>query len=120
MFFGKMEETTTVELSWLRADMHSHLLPGIDDGSGNMATSLDLIKGLQQLGYKKIITTPHVLWEIYPNTTERITEGLATVQNALQEEGIAIELRAAAEYFIDEHFESELKNKVPLLPISGN
>src|ERR1043165_8509092 len=118
--FGKRKNGTVPDLGWLGADMHSHLLPGIYDRAPHVSASLELIRGLQKLGYKKIITTPHVLWEIYPNTTESITEGLTTLQNTLQEEEINIELHAAAEYFIDEHFESDLKNKVPLLTISGN
>jgi tyrosine-protein phosphatase YwqE len=119
-FFGKKKVTPSVDLSWLRADMHSHLIPGIDDGSPDMATSLELIRGLKNLGYKKLITTPHILWEVYPNTTDTIKTGLANLQKAIESEGIEIELHAAAEYFIDEHFEDQLKNKVPLLPISGN
>ena len=120
-FFGKKKKLPSyIDLSWLGADMHSHLIPGIDDGAPDIATSLELIKGLQNFGYKKIITTPHVLWDIYPNTSEVIVQGIDTVQKALQEGGIEIEFHAAAEYFIDEHFQSELRNKVPLLPISGN
>ena len=120
LFFSRKKTPLNLDLSWLRADMHSHLLPGIDDGSGNMATSLDLIKGLHNLGYKKVITTPHVLWEIYPNTRENIVQSLGWLKEAVKEEGIDIELHAAAEYFIDEHFQEELKNKVPLLTVSDN
>lgn len=118
MFFFKKK--SSVDLSWLGADMHSHLVPGIDDGAPNIAASLELIKGLQQLGYKKLITTPHILWEVYPNTPEIINNGLVRVKQAMADEGLALELHAAAEYFIDEYFEQNLKNKVPLLPISGN
>jgi protein-tyrosine phosphatase len=118
--FGKKKETPFIDLGWLGTDMHSHLLPGIDDGAGNLQTSLDLIKGLQSLGYKKLITTPHVFWELYPNTPEKINESLAVLHEALKEEGIGIEVRAAAEYYIDEHFEEMLRNKEPLLTLSEN
>jgi protein-tyrosine phosphatase len=47
-------------LSHLKTDMHSHLLPGIDDGAIDLTTSVMLIKGLMDLGYSKLITTPHV------------------------------------------------------------
>lgn len=100
--------------------MHSHLLPGIDDGSPDMSTSLQLIRGLKELGYKKIITTPHVLWEIYPNTRETIVNKQQEVQKEIEAAGIDIEFKAAAEYFIDDHFADQLKNKVPLLTISAN
>ena len=119
-FFGKKKAASTIDLSWLGVDMHSHLIPGIDDGSPDIATSLELIRGLHKIGYRKLITTPHVLWEVYPNTSEIITQGLGTLQKAVEEEGIDVQLHAAAEYFIDEYFEQQLKNKKPLLPISGN
>lgn len=119
-FFGKKKEAEPLDLGWLHTDVHSHLVPGIDDGADNLATSLELIKGLNSFGYKKIITTPHVLWEMYPNRSETILDGLASVRTALSEAGLAIEFGAAAEYFIDEHFVAELKNKTPLLTLSGN
>ena len=120
MFFFKKKENKATDLSWLRIDMHSHLVPGIDDGSPDTATSLELIKGFAALGYKKIVTTPHIFWELYPNTSEIIQSGTEELNKAVKEAGIAVELAAAAEYYIDEHFKELLKNKDPLLPISGN
>lgn len=119
-FFGKKKAAQSTDLSWLGVDMHSHLIPGIDDGSPDLATSLELIRGLQSLGYRKLITTPHILWEVYPNTSEIITQGLATLQKAVEDANINVEIHAAAEYFIDEYFEEQLKKKIPLLPISEN
>lgn len=116
----KREEQAGNLLAWLHADMHSHLLPGIDDGSPDITTSLELIKGFKALGYKKIVTTPHVLWEIYPNTTEIILSKQDEVKKELVNAGIDIEFKAAAEYFIDDHFTQQLKNRTPLLTISGN
>src|SRR5215203_2567070 len=120
MLFFQKKKSTSIDLSWLQTDMHSHLLPGIDDGSPDITTSLELIKGFQSLGYKKIITTPHVLWEIYPNTTETIIAKQEVLKKEILNAGIDIELKAAAEYFIDDHFTEQLKNKIPLLPISRN
>lgn len=120
-FFGKSKsKSSSIDLSWLYADVHSHLIPGIDDGAPDMATSLALVKGLQNLGYTKLITTPHVLWDVYANTSEQILQGVAELKKAVQAEKIPVEIIAAAEYFIDEHFEQGLKNKMPLLPLSGN
>ncbi|HEV7781434.1 MAG TPA: CpsB/CapC family capsule biosynthesis tyrosine phosphatase [Chitinophagaceae bacterium] len=108
------------DISFLKADMHSHLLPGIDDGSPDMATSLKLVKAMMELGYTKLITTPHILWEMYPNTREIILEKLELLRNAVQAEGLNVEINAAAEYFLDEHVEGLLKKNTPLLTISGN
>jgi tyrosine-protein phosphatase YwqE len=108
------------DFSLLNADMHSHLLPGIDDGAEDMENSLELIKGMRKLGYKKLITTPHVMWDMYKNSHEIIREKLALVRQAVKDAGIDVEINAAAEYFLDEHVEELLRNKEPLLTIKDN
>ena len=75
---------------------------------------------MRDLGYQKLITTPHIIWDIYRNTPAIIQEKLALVQDAVKNEGIDVEIQAAAEYFLDEHVEELLKKKEPLLTISGN
>jgi len=60
--FSKKEEITDpIDISFLRNDIHSHLIPGIDDGSPEMETTIVLLKKFIDLGYKKVITTPHVM-----------------------------------------------------------
>lgn len=127
MMFWKKKKDSGIDLSWLGVDMHSHLVPGIDDGSQDLTTSLELVKGLVDLGYKKIITTPHILWEVYPNTPEIISVGWEDVRKAALEENSGIkklredlELHAAAEYFIDDHFIRQLQQKAPLMTLSDN
>lgn len=120
MFFFKKKNTASLDLGWLHTDMHSHLIPGIDDGAKDIDSSLQLIKGFIALGYKKLITTPHVLWDIYANTPDIINKGLGDLKAAVDAAGLEIELHAAAEYFIDEHFEEELRKQTPLLCLSKN
>lgn len=109
-----------IDLSMLGTDMHSHLLPGIDDGSPDMETSLQLIRGMQELGYTKLITTPHVMWDMYKNTSEIIHQKLEELRKAVAEQGMPVTIHAAAEYFLDEYVEGLLKQNKPLLTISGN
>ncbi len=104
----------------LKADMHSHLIPGIDDGAPDMNTSLQLIKGMMELGYSRLVTTPHILWDMYKNGRENILSGLQSVQEAVHKEGWPVEIHAAAEYFLDDHVQSMIKNKEPLMTIGGN
>ncbi|RYY96176.1 MAG: hypothetical protein EOO11_14155, partial [Chitinophagaceae bacterium] len=118
--FWKKRKPAAADLGWLGADMHSHLIPGIDDGAPDLEASLALIRGLRGLGYSKLYTTPHILWGMYDNTPETILGGLATVRQALKDEGIDLELGAAAEYFVDEHFAAEVAAKKPLLTLPGN
>ena len=100
--------------------MHSHLIPGIDDGSPDMPTSLALISGMMQLGYTKLITTPHILGDMYRNDREGILKKLEALRAAVKETGITIEINAAAEYFLDDHVAGLLRKNEPLLTISGN
>lgn len=102
-----------VDFSGLHTDMHSHLLPGIDDGSPDPDVSAKLKKGLEEAGFQQFITTPHIMWDLYRNTPESIG---AAVQ-VLQSQGEHRNLRAAAEYYMDEHFDQLLAEDAPLMTI---
>ncbi len=118
MLFFKNKKEKLPDLSWVSTDIHSHLIPGIDDGSQDMETSLKMVRGLADLGYKKFITTPHILWEVYPNTPEIINNGLIPLNNKVKEENLQVEVHAAAEYFLDEHFVQLITSGSQLLTIS--
>ncbi len=120
IFKKKKSGGEKIDYSLIGADMHSHLLPGIDDGAEDLERSVELIRGLKELGYRKLITTPHIIWDLYKNTPAIINEKLDLVRKALKDEGIDVELNAAAEYFLDEHVEELLRKKEPLLTVSGN
>jgi protein-tyrosine phosphatase len=117
--YAHLPTPETPDWSVLGADMHSHFLPGIDDGSKDIADSLSLLRSMVDMGYKTIITTPHVFIDYYPNTTETIQNALKLAQNVLKENNINVELRAAAEYYMDDYF-SNLLEKEPLLTIHKN
>lgn len=112
----KKKITGEVNLSGIGTDMHSHLLPGIDDGSPDCETSIQLIRGLLDLGYKELVTTPHIMADIYANTPETI--------QAAHDELKALQMqqpsRAAAEYFMDDYFDQLLENNSPLLTVRDN
>src|SRR5215475_2132700 len=121
MFFKKKKANSTIaDYGILHADIHSHLLPGIDDGSPDIETSIHLIRGMNRLGYKKLITTPHIMWDVYKNTRGIISEKLQEVRIKLAEEQIEVEIHAAAEYFIDDHLGELVERKDPLLSFGSN
>ena len=64
-------------------DVHNHILPGIDDGAKTVEESIDLINGLNNLGFKEFIATPHTMNDYYPNTYETIKNAHNTVLQAL-------------------------------------
>ena len=118
-FKKKKDPLPLVDFSVIGTDMHSHFIPSIDDGSDSVATSIALIKGLMSLGYKNIITTPHVMSDHYPNSSEDILNGLEKVKKGLITEGVNINVHAAAEYYLDEYF-LDLLEKEPLLTLWDN
>ena len=90
-------------------DIHSHLLPGIDDGAKNIDDTISLISKMKSYGIKNFITTPHVLGDLYPNSSETIKLKLEDVKQELQNKGITdVNIRAAAEYMMDEQFMERL------------
>lgn len=120
LFKKKPESTEDLDLSWLQVDMHSHLIPGIDDGSQTLEESLQLIRRLSDYGLRKLITTPHIMSEYYRNTPEIIKMGLEELRKAVKQEGIAIEIEAAAEYYMDEIFLDKVKNGEEVLTFGDN
>ncbi|MBL6962286.1 MAG: capsular biosynthesis protein [Bacteroidetes bacterium] len=93
----------------VKTDIHSHLVPGIDDGSQSLEESVKLIRELQKLGFRKIITTPHIMGDHYRNNIQNIRDGLEKVKDELAKQGIEIPLETASEYYIDDHFMELLK-----------
>lgn len=106
--------------SWLSQDIHSHILPGIDDGSPNVETSLQLLRSLSDAGIRKFICTPHIISDMYRNTPETINAALAILKKAVAGAGMEIELSAAAEYMLDDHFMELLRKKERLLTLRNN
>ena len=118
--FGLFGKKGNADFSGLHTDIHSHLIPGIDDGAPTLQAAISLIRGMASLGFKKIITTPHIMWEMYPNKAEDILNRLSEVKEALIKEKIEVSIEAAAEYFLDEHTKKMVEGKERLLTISGH
>lgn len=97
-------------------DIHSHLLPGIDDGAKTLEETVFLIKGLTDLGFEQFITTPHVMTNVWENTSAGIQLKWDETLSALKNEAIDTSFRAGAEYLMDGNF-VELFKSEPLLVI---
>ena len=101
----------TFDYSSIMVDMHSHVLPGIDDGAKTPEESIILIRKMMDLGIKKIIATPHIMADYYRNTPETINNALAILKAELVKEKIDIVVEAAAEHYFDETFETRVNNR---------
>ena len=104
----------------ITTDIHSHILPGIDDGSPDIETSLKLVKGIYDLGIRKSVATPHVISDMFRNTPETINAALLKLKEACTKSQIDIELSAAAEYMLDDYFVRLLSDKSQILTIHDN
>ena len=118
--FWKKGKEGRFDYSLLKTDMHSHLIPGIDDGAPDLDASVQLIKGMSALGYKKLITTPHIMWDMYKNTREDILLRYEILLQRIKEENIDVTIGVAAEYFLDNYVKNLLANKEQLLTVKDN
>ena len=120
-FFKKKEIPLTDFFPQGFVDIHSHLLPGIDDGAKDLDESIALIEKMSSFGIKNFVTTPHILGDVYPNTPEIIKAKLKVVQKELIKRNMTdINIKAAAEYMLDEQFLELIENDQPLLTLNNN
>ncbi|RQO31914.1 histidinol phosphatase [Taibaiella sp. KBW10] len=117
--FKKNKKVTVHIGNIVEQDMHSHILPGIDDGAADVDISISLIRGMMACGIKKFIGTPHIMSELHKNNRDTITNAYQKLKTALDEQQIEIAVRYAAEYMIDENFPNLLKEG-NLLTVTGN
>jgi len=112
------KKNEALDLSWLGVDMHSHLIADIDDGVKTVTEAVEMVKRLKALGFRKIITTPHVMTEYYKNNPTIINNGLQVLKSSLKAFEVDIEIQAAAEYYLDEVFMEKVEAEERLLTIS--
>jgi tyrosine-protein phosphatase YwqE len=107
-------------LDTIKVDMHSHILPGIDDGAQNIEESLALIECLVNKGFEQFICTPHVYKELYPNTTETIKAAYDNLLPFVEKKFPHVQIKFAAEYFMDDNFDAAIENNEKLLTVFDN
>ncbi|MBI4647387.1 MAG: capsular biosynthesis protein [Bacteroidia bacterium] len=117
--FTKQNIPLLHDLSAIGTDIHSHILPGLDDGAKTIDETLEIIRNLASFGYKKLIMTPHVMDDFYRNTPDIIHRSLNIIREAVSLENISVEIGAAAEYYIDFSLQEKIE-KHELLTIGNN
>jgi tyrosine-protein phosphatase YwqE len=100
-------------------DIHSHLLPGIDDGAKTFEDSLRLIQALNSFGISQFITTPHIIQHVWDNTHEQILNKKNETALELEKHHFTAPLRTAAEYLMDDAFVQRFKSE-KLLTLKDN
>ena len=115
-FFIKKKKKTLFEGF---IDFHNHLLPGIDDGSKSLDESLEMLELYTDLGINKVIVTPHIYKDLYPNNKKSIQTAFTKLNNTSKDHKVEL-LSFAAEYLVDEFFMADLNSKKPLLKCFGS
>lgn len=118
--FSLFSPKISPDLSFIGVDMHNHLLPGLDDGLGEIEQTIEFIKELKAIGYRKLICTPHIIFDMYPNSPATILPKLDLIRAKLKEENIDMQIEAGAEYMVDVDFENYLQKGGELLTFCNN
>ncbi|MFK7050307.1 CpsB/CapC family capsule biosynthesis tyrosine phosphatase [Flavobacterium davisii] len=92
-------------------DLHSHILPGIDDGAKNIEDTIQLITTLSDYGFVQFMATPHTFAGYYDNTYESIATNYNNTIKELNKKELFITMNFASEYLMDDHFVSLFKKK---------
>ncbi|MBE8727043.1 tyrosine-protein phosphatase [Flavobacterium hungaricum] len=100
-------------------DIHSHLLPGIDDGAKTITETAKLAESFKEIGVSQFITTPHISHYVWNNSPQEIISNSIETRLTLKKNNINIPFLAAAEYFMDDWFETHFKTE-KLLTIKDN
>jgi tyrosine-protein phosphatase YwqE len=114
--FFKFSSKTKYDFSGLVVDMHSHLLPAIDDGAVSVENGIHLITELQDMGFSTLYTTPHSIKDIHPNTLETLGESFKQIKETVPN---GINFDYSSEYFLDEFFMQNFQEN-RLRPLPGN
>lgn len=113
-FLKRKKEAVKLPFS---TDIHCHIVPGVDDGAPDAATSAELIQAMQRWGIERIIASPHVTKNVFENDTDTIAPAMDALHAELRSRGMDIEVSHSAEYRIDELLDERLAaGKLMLLP----
>lgn len=116
LFFKKSSPILSDLIPDNYVDIHSHLLPGIDDGAKNIEDTNNLIESLKNIGFGQFITTPHIITGIWDNTYNSITSKLEEIRPKIKD----VSIKAAAEYMLDSYFFERIKKEEQLLTLKDN
>ena len=115
-FFKRNKEQVKL---FYNTDIHCHILPGVDHGSQSVEQSLDMLRAEMEMGINRVILTSHVTAVTFENTREKLMDAFLAFKQAVEDEGLDIELLLSAEYRMDEFFDKQYAAD-QLIPMPGN
>ncbi len=91
-------------------DAHCHILPGIDDGAQDEQTSIAIANLLLELGVRTVVATPHVISDIFPNSTEKILESVHKLRCLFKKIRLPLNIIPGAEYYVEKELLSRIRS----------
>ena len=107
---GLFKKTKKKHSQPISVDVHSHLIPGVDDGVQSYNDSLDLLKKFRSAGYQKVITTPHIMQDFYDNEEDELRAIHEDLTRKASAHGLTIKIELAAEYYLDERLNERISD----------
>lgn len=94
-------------------DIHSHIIPGIDDGSKTMEMTLEMLRNAEKDGTKEIVATPHYLLEYGESRIDEVKEMVRNLNEVLEKEEVAVKVYSGQEvYFTERIVEDYLEHNI--------
>ena len=92
-------------------DIHSHILPGIDDGSKSIDESVEMVKEAREAGFDTIISTSHYMEDYYEADVKTRRKLINQLERKLAKENIGIEILEGSEIYISDNINNLIKGK---------
>jgi len=99
-------------------DLHTHILPGFDDGARNEEESLRMVRGALLEGISTLVATPHVLPGQLKGAPDRIRRRVEKLTRELERHRLCVDVLAGAEVFLDPQLLDEMET-VSQLTLNG-
>ena len=88
-------------------DIHTHILPFVDDGSDSLEKSISLIKSLYASGVTDVVCTPH-LRANYRATAKEVLDAFTLTKTAIEKENIPVKLHLGRELYVSKHYKDNI------------
>lgn len=112
--FDFFKRKTEPQQLFFHTDVHCHIVPGIDDGSPDAATSADLLGRMARWGLTRVVASPHVTYGTFPNTRESIGKAMEELKAATAGRSDLPAVDHWAEYRIDDLLLKHLEDNVEM------
>ena len=100
-------------------DIHSHIIPNVDDGARSVEETFNILKEAQEAGFTDVILTSHFLLNYYETNAQELIFWKEKLQEVLDQRGPNIKLHSGMEIYISNQME-ELMQKNKLLTLANS